>query len=114
MHKQIKAIEDLAELSDCEDISAFERESVLRLSNIYGAPAVFVQFSPSSMRVVSSPGELERVIAFRYPGVAHLMATQEKFVRHFYKRNDRFPFPVTHAELQSNREFWNSGLYSDF
>src|SRR4051812_49212618 len=114
MRKQIKAIEDLAELSDCDDLSTFERESVLRLSNIYGSPAVFVEFSPSSMRVVSSPADLERVIALRYPGVAHVMATQEKFVKHFYKRNERFHLPVTHAELQSNTEFWNSKLYSDF
>src|SRR3954463_6380062 len=114
MRKHLKSIEDLAELSDCDDISTFERESVLRLSRIYGSPAVFVEFSPSSMRVVSSPGDLERVIALRYPGVAHLMAAQEKFVKHFYKRNERFHLPVTHTELQNNREFWNSKLYSDF
>ena len=114
MRKHLKAIEDLADLSDCDDISTFEKESVLRLSRIYGSPAVFVEFSPSSMRVVSSPGELERVIALRYPGVAHLMATQEKFVKHFYKRTERFPLPVTHAELQNNSVFWNSKLYSDF
>ena len=47
MQKHLKAIEDLAELSDCDDLSTFERESVLRLSNIYGSPAVFVEFTPS-------------------------------------------------------------------
>jgi hypothetical protein len=114
MRKHLKAIEDLAELSECEDVSAFERESVVRLSKIYGSATVFVEFSPSSMRVVGNPADLERVIALRYPGVAHLMATQEKFLKHFYKRNDRFPLPITHAELQSNRDFWNSGLYADF
>src|SRR5258707_15698135 len=101
MHKQIKAIEDLAELSDCDDISTFERESVLRLSNIYGSPAVFVEYSPASMRVVSSPSDLERVIALRFPGVQHLMVKQEKFLKHFYNHHERFHIPVTHAELQS-------------
>ena len=42
------------------------------------------------------------------------MPTEEKFLKHFYKRTERFPLPVTHAELQSNTEFWNSKLYSGF
>ncbi|HUR47345.1 MAG TPA: LuxR C-terminal-related transcriptional regulator [Candidatus Saccharimonadales bacterium] len=113
MQGQLKAIEDLSELSECEDTSAFEKESVRRLSALYGSPAVFVEYSPLSMRVVSTPSHIEGLIGVHFPSVQELMA-REEFVKHFYKRPERFHLPVTHADLQSNRKFWNSKLYSDF
>jgi|SRR4051794_25216738 hypothetical protein len=113
MQGQLKAIEDLSELSECEDLSAFEKESVRRLSAIYASPAVFVEYSPVSMRAVSSPPHISSLIRLHFPDVQELMA-QEEFVKHFYKRPERFHLPVTHADLQSNQEFWNSKLYSDF
>ena len=113
MHGQLKAIENLSELSECEGTSAFEKESVRRLSDIYDSPAVFVEYSPLSMRVVSSPPHIESLIRMHFPGVQELMAT-EKFVKHFYKHPERFHSPITHAELQNNHQFWNSQLYSDF
>ena len=108
MQGQLKAIEDLSALSECDDVSAFETESVHRLSAIYGSPAVFVEYSPVSMRVVSSPSHISTLIHLHFPDVQQLMG-QEEFVKHFYKHPERFHLPVTHADLQTCRATMNFG-----
>jgi hypothetical protein len=113
MQGQLKAIEDLSELSECDDVAAFEIESARRLSEIYSSPSVFVEYSPISMRVVSSPAHIENLIRLHFPSVQELMPNED-FLKHFYKHPERFHLPVTHADLQSNRKFWHSKLYSDF